>query len=149
MIESASRGWMGAALGLTLVVGVSLGVALDRFVLTTPEAYVEADTEASDARGNDRSENADGGRHRERLLTRLARELELTAPQQAEVETVLANNRERADSFWKESRGGYRALREELRDAIRAVLTDDQSERFNQMLARDEERRQQRRRDRR
>lgn len=151
MIAAASRGWMGAALGLTLVVGVSLGVALDRFVLTTPEAHVAADPPARAEGDASRSGNANGGssRHREPLLTRLTRELELTADQQADLEAVLASNRERADSFWKQSRGGYRSLREEFRDAIRAVLTDDQRERFNAMLTRDEERRQQRRRDRR
>lgn len=140
VMTRASSVWMAAALGLTLVVGVSAGVALDRFVLTTPEAHLPANRSP---RATTTDTRDDDGRHGERLLTRLTRELELTAEQHDQLEAVLANNRERADAYWKTSRGEYTALREEFRAAIRSVLTEPQREQFNQLLQRDEERRQQ------
>jgi len=140
VIKGASRGWMATALGLTLVVGVSAGVALDRFVLTTPEVHLPADRSSRGSRTDTRN---DDGRHGGSLLTRLTRELDLSTDQHEQLEAVLAGNRERADAYWKTSRGEYAALREEFRTAIRGVLTDAQREQFNRLLQRDEERRQQ------
>lgn len=147
----ASRGWMAATLGMSLVVGASAGVMLDRFVFTTPEQHVDSGMAAEagdepaedpDSRTGDRSDE----RRREPLLDRLTRELELTEAQRADLDDVLASNRERARQYWKESRGQYDALREEFREAIRGVLTDEQRTRFNEMLARSQQRRDERRR---
>ncbi len=148
-MQLVTRVWMTAALGVTLVLGLSLGILLDRFALTTPETHVvsEPAEAAGGGRGREaRSDRTDNRRHREPLLDRLTRELELTSVQHDSLETVLSANRERARASWRDWRGQYDAMREEFRDDIRAVLSDAQSTEFDEMLARDEERRQERRR---
>ena len=111
---------------LTLVVGIGMGVALDRLVL--------------DRDGDD------GGRRQRGsgLAARLNEELRLTPDQQAKVEAALAANRERARKFWSESETAFETLRGEFRHDIRALLDPEQQARFDEMVKRDDERRRQR-----
>jgi len=125
-MKPASRTWMWASLVLTLIVGVGIGVAVDRVALE---------------RAGDRGDRRDRG---ERLSARLARELDLTSEQQAKVEAVLAANRERARQFWRESQASYETLRQEFRQDIRALLDPEQLARFDEMVRRDDERRRRR-----
>jgi Spy/CpxP family protein refolding chaperone len=120
---------MWATLGLTLIVGVGLGVALDRLLIER-EGY---------------------HRHGERgakLLAKLSQELELTPEQQAELEKTIASNRERAHEFWSGSRASFETLRQEFRRDIRALLNPEQQKRFDEMVAREDEKRKRRHQDR-
>ena len=117
---------MWASLLLTLIVGMGMGVAIDRLALE------------GDRRGGDRGDRG------ARLAARLTSELQLTPEQQAKVEAALASNRERAREFWRESQTAYETLRKEFRQDIRALLTPEQQERFDEMVQRDDERRRQR-----
>jgi hypothetical protein len=147
---AASRGWIAATLGLALVVGLSAGVLLDRFVLTGLEMRVASGPRAAERDGardsQDASRDRGDDRHREPLLDRLTRELQLSEAQTRDLEQVLASNAERARQYWSQSRGQYDALREEFREAIRGVLTDEQRARFDDMLTRGQQRRDERRR---
>lgn len=125
-MKPASRKWMWASLLLTLIVGMGMGVAIDRLALER------------DGRGGDRRDRG------ARLAARLNSELQLTPEQQVKVEATLASNRERAQQFWNESRSAYETLREEFRRDIRALLTPEQQERFDEMVQRDDERRRRR-----
>jgi Spy/CpxP family protein refolding chaperone len=116
---------MWVTLGLTLIVGMSLGVVVDRLLLDT---------------GHHRG-------HRERgaeLLAKLSHELELSPDQEAALEKTMASNRERAHAFWSESRAEFDTLRKEFRQDIRAVLNPDQLKRFDEMVAREDEKRKER-----
>lgn len=126
---TSSRKWMWATLGLTLIVGMSLGVALDRLLLER-EGY---------------------HRHREqgaKLLAKLTDELELDSEQQATLEKTLASNRERAHTFWNESRAAFDKLRQQFRQDIRVLLNPEQKRKFEEMVTREDEKRKRRRQDR-
>ena len=92
---TSSRKWMWATLGLTLIVGMGFGVALDRLLLER-EGY---------------------HRHGERgakLLAKLTHELDLNSEQQAALEKTIAPNRDRARAFWSESRTALRHIAPEV-----------------------------------
>ncbi len=122
---TSSRKWMWVALGLTLIVGMGLGVALDRLLLESESSH----------------------RHGERgakLLAKLTHELDLDAEQKAALEKTIASNRERAHAFWSESRAAFDTLRQEFRQDIRVLLNPEQKEKFDEMVAREDEKRKQR-----
>jgi uncharacterized membrane-anchored protein YhcB (DUF1043 family) len=108
-----SRKWMWVALFLTLILGMSLGVLLDR---------------------NLTGQRSQGDR-RTSFKERLESELQLSPEQKEELEKVLTANRARADDFWKQTRSSYAELRQEFRQLIRALLTPEQQERFDAMMA--------------
>ncbi len=116
-----ARKWMWVSLVLTLIVGVGMGVAIDRLVLER------------DGRGGGRRDRG------ARLAERFNRELQLTSEQQAAVEAALASNRERAREFWSQSQASFETLRSEFRQDIRALLNPEQQERFDEMVRRDDE----------
>jgi Spy/CpxP family protein refolding chaperone len=108
-----SRKWMWVTLFLTLILGMSLGILLDR--------------------------NLTGQRHQDDRKTSfkdmLESELGLSPEQKEELEKVLTANRARADDFWTQTRSSYAELRQEFRQLIRALLTPEQQERFDDMMA--------------
>ena len=122
---TSSRQWMWATLGLTLIVGLGLGVALDRLLLER------------------------GGHHRHgergtQLLAKLTNELDLDSEQRVALEKTIASNREQAHAFWSESRTAFDALRQEFRRDIRVLLNPEQKNKFDEMVAREDEKRQRR-----
>lgn len=69
-------------------------------------------------------------------ITRLDRELDLTAEQQDSVRAVLDRYQPGFDSVWAESRPRYETLRARVRSDIRAQLTPEQRLRYDSMIAR-------------
>ena len=122
---TSSRKWMWVALGLTLIVGMGLGVALDRLLLETESSHRHGERSA-------------------KLLAKLTHELDLDAEQKAALETTIASNRERAHAFWSESRAAFDTLRQEFRQDIRVLLNPEQKEKFDEMVAREDEKRKRR-----
>ncbi|MGH9461685.1 MAG: hypothetical protein ACRD1X_10745 [Vicinamibacteria bacterium] len=125
-MNPASRKWIWASLLSTLIVGMGMGVAMDRLVLDR------------DARGGDRRGRVSG------LAERLNNELRLTPEQQTKVEAALTANQERAREFWRESQTAYETLRNEFRQDIRTLLTPEQRARFDEMIRRGDDRRRRR-----
>ncbi len=119
--------WMWLTILLTLILGMSLGILLDSLVLGRDD--VES--------GHDQGR----GDRNDRFKARLESELSLTPEQMRELDTVLANNREKADAFWKQSRESYNELRKEFRQAIRDILTPEQQEKYDEMVRKHDERR--------
>lgn len=125
-----AKKWMWVTLLTTLLLGVGVGVLVDR-VLLVP-ATVRSSGSDHRERWRDR---------RGRFLAELQRELALEPEQTREVERVLENNHDTARQFWSESRQQFDALRQQFRNEIRAVLTAEQATRFDTLLAERDQRR--------
>jgi hypothetical protein len=124
-----SRKWIGATLFAALLLGVGVGVLLDRFVLLPSVAG-----DVSPRRGR----HEDHGR---KFRARLHEELALSAEQQARLDEVLGRNHEIAERFWKESRERFDDLRVTFRADIRELLTAEQVVKFDRLLAEHDEKR--------
>lgn len=123
---TAARKWMSVTLVAALAMGVGAGILIDRLLLM-PQVY-------SSDRGVESSDH-DHRDHGRRIMEKLRIELDLTEEQALAVEAAMSENHETARQFWQESRLEFETLRAQFRRDIRAVLTDAQNERFDQMLA--------------
>jgi Spy/CpxP family protein refolding chaperone len=124
---------MGATLIATLVLGIGAGVLMDRLVLL-PGTAVPAEADAG-------AQRSDHDQRRQRFRDRLRDELHLTPEQQTKLAEVLDKNHDVAERFWQDSRRQYEDLRKTFRQDIRALLTDEQRARFDEMVAAYDERR--------
>lgn len=126
------RSTLGAALALLLVfgAGVAAGVALERVWL-------------DDGPGDRAAEQRDGDRddREHTVIERFSEELELTDAQQVRIDTILAGVRDRMHEMWSEVRPRYRAVVDSARGRIEEVLTEEQAERYRELLRREAERR--------
>jgi Spy/CpxP family protein refolding chaperone len=111
---------MWAALAVALVAGLGSGVALDRLLLDGPRR--------PEHRAREHRQRA------ERYLEELTRKLDLSPGQRSRVETILEANHEKAHAYWERAREDYRMLREEFRSEIRAALTAEQQQRFDELF---------------
>lgn len=122
------RKWMWVTLLLTLVLGMSLGVLLDEFVLGGDRGARRQDDSREDRSG--------------RFKAMLVRELELSPEQVEGLERILASNNEKARAFWRDTRSAYAELRKQFREEIRALLRPEQQQRFDEMMVEHDQRRQ-------
>ena len=123
------RSSLGAALALLLVFGAGIagGVAMERMWL--------------DGDGRDRVSGKDEGEREHTVIERFSEELELTPDQEARIDTILARVRDRMHEMWSEVRPRYRAVVDSARGRIQEVLTEEQAERYRELLKREAERR--------
>jgi hypothetical protein len=70
------------------------------------------------------------------LVNRLTSELQLDAAQQDQVNTILAERRDRLDAVHREARERFEKEQRDLHAAIRAVLKPEQQTRFDKFLDR-------------
>ena len=126
-MASANK-WMGVTLVATLVIGIGVGVLIDRFLLAPPPVHSDAD----DASRRGDRDHRDRGR---RMVERLRSGLELTDDQVTQLEEVMDENHETAHEFWKNSREEYESLRMQFRADIRELLTEEQQVKFDAMAA--------------
>jgi Spy/CpxP family protein refolding chaperone len=105
-----------ALLLVVFVVGVLGGMALER-VRVTRRAPVER-TRTMAMRGG---------------MPPMFQHLDLTAEQRARIDTILRDSRPLTDSVLRSSLPRLRAIRDSVRLQIRAVLTPEQQERFDEM----------------
>ncbi|HSR16121.1 MAG TPA: periplasmic heavy metal sensor [Gemmatimonadales bacterium] len=84
-------------------------------------------------------------RVREGFLTRMTTQLELTEAQQDSIRDILRRHDPAMDSMWSEVRPRFDSLRTVVRSEIRAQLSPDQVEKYNQMLEQREQEYRQRR----
>ena len=100
----------------TLAIGVAAGVFLDRaWLQPSPREF-------HNLKGRESG-----------FMRQFGRELDLTAGQQAELDHVLANYRERFSEIRRSMHPRYNALRDSLDAEIRALLTPAQQEKFDRM----------------
>jgi Spy/CpxP family protein refolding chaperone len=80
--------------------------------------------------------------HREEVVRKLTRTLDLTADQQKQLGAILDDTREKYHALYEKHRPEYEEVRHEARVHIRAILTPEQLPRFEDFVRRvDEERR--------
>ncbi len=114
----ASRGRAAVLLGLMFAAGLTVGLAGERYALhRTQEA-------------GDRSPRHDG----RSTIERFADELGVTPEQQAEIDPILAETRERMSAVFDQVRPEWEAVVDTARAHIEAVLTSDQVERYRALL---------------
>lgn len=77
-------------------------------------------------------------RPRERVsyTERLQQELSLTAAQRESVEAILERRQEAMRQYWREVGPQFDTLRAQVRTEIMAVLSEEQQEAFQQLMAR-------------
>ena len=126
------------AYALALLAGVFLagsvaGAAIDRAL-----SGADARAEQPDRRGGERD-------HRHSYIDWLATELELSADQRASVELIVEQYREQVSAQWHEMRPRFEEFKEQFRAEVRGVLTQDQLEDYEALLAQEAERRHSRR----
>ena len=137
--------WMWLSVGLTLAVGLGVGVIADRLLLQP--------TIPSEQRQRERSPywfycgpgltdvEKDPAypfteRYRRVLVERLSEELSLAQDQQQRLEELLNQRRATARQFWDETRTYYCYLQARFRAEIQDLLEEEQKEIFADMLAR-------------
>jgi hypothetical protein len=127
-MNGKSKAWAMALLLGTLLLGAVGGAAVDRLLISR---------EATAATERDRS----GERDRRRdYLAWLSAELQLDAAQQEQVGAIVERHRELTSALWKETKPRFEELREQLREEIRAQLTDEQLPKYEELLQRHSER---------
>jgi Spy/CpxP family protein refolding chaperone len=133
-MESKKK-WVGITLAAVLLLGIGVGVLVDRFLLlATVESATNVD---SGSEGNHED-------HAKRFRARLQQELDLTGGQTAQLDQVLEKNHETAARFWQDSRTRFDELRMSFREDIRSLLNPEQRVKFDEMLAKHDKERQER-----
>ncbi len=84
--------------------------------------------------GDRRGGGGNGGGH----LGRLTSELQLTEEQRDSVVAILARYQPVTDSMWREIRPAFDAVRDQIRNDIRAQLGADQQQAYAAMIERQE-----------
>ncbi len=111
------------------------GSALRAAVLLTG-IFVAGAATGSVAMHQYEAHQADRARGPDAYLERLNRELTLDTAQYAKVKAVLDRYSPRMDALWAETRPRFETMRTELRGDIRALLTDAQRTRYEEMIRR-------------
>jgi Spy/CpxP family protein refolding chaperone len=97
--------------------GIASGVALDRVMMARPSSWLAAP--------------ATGGG--QRVSTRFARELNLSADQRTRIDSILAHQMTAADALRQEYQPRVRAIMTDTRAAVDSVLTPAQRDRLRAM----------------
>ena len=131
------------ALGALLVVFVMGAVVGGLGVNWYQRAY--ADWRPGDGRGHFGGPGGPGGRkddgrRERRMLDHLQSELQLSPEQTQQIRQVLDRTRDEMIELRGETEPRFVAIRERSRDQIRAVLTPEQQQKFDQLAARRPER---------
>jgi hypothetical protein len=93
-----------------------------------------------------RTERRDGDHdHRGSYVDWLAAELELTDAQQTSIDGLLEGYREQVSAQWKEMRPRFEEMRAQFRSEVREVLSEEQIQEYEALLAKEAERRHSRR----
>lgn len=124
--ESKVRGGAAAVLGLVLLAGVALGVAMDR-TMFSQEAINAADPSSSTTQSAEPPN--------EWVIDRL----DLSDAQRASVDSVVTHYGIQMSAFQKEFRPRYRAIVDSTTRALKALLDPDQQVRYDSLERRSRE----------
>ena len=127
---ATARKWMWLTMATTLVIGMGVGVLVDRMLLL-PTVSSNVRGPSGEGRHGRHRDHAD---HARRMVERLSDELDLDQEQTEVLAAVVNKNHETAQTFWRESRREFEALREQFRTDVRATLTDEQKVRFDELV---------------
>lgn len=115
----------------TFAAGVAGGVAVDRLWLRPSPAAGQADGSAEPDRHREKRDDDE-----KTVIERFSEELELTAVQEARIDTVLEHYRESMKELRREVRPRYDALVDSARRRIEAVLDSAQARAYRRLLER-------------
>lgn len=148
-MRDAGKKWMWLSVGLTLLVGASLGLMADRLLLRPPVAMATARPDGGPmwfvcGEGSRDVEQEPHYVYPERLrkflIEGLSRDLSLSDTQRVELETMLEDRRQGARDFWEDLRRSYCGVRDRFLADIRDLLEPEQAALFDEMIERDNER---------
>ncbi len=113
--------WMSIFSALLLLLGIFIGIAMDRF-LFLPAPPVTGET--YEAAGHRRREHP--------IMRKLAGALDLTEEQRADVGKIFKRQLPRLRRAWRDE-GDIKALRQEMHEELSEVLNEDQLKKFEEM----------------
>ncbi|MGH7657286.1 MAG: hypothetical protein ACREL6_03560 [Gemmatimonadales bacterium] len=99
-----------------------------------------------DAKSGNRKERHNHGKERGGHLDMLARRLDLSDPQRDSVRIILDRYGPPMDSIWADVAPRFETLQERIRSDIRSQLTPEQTTRYDEMVRRLDEKRENRKR---
>jgi len=85
-----------------------------------------------------------GGHASQRLMAELSTELRLSQDQKGQLGYILEKSRQQMVELNRSMRSRFRQIREESRERIRGILSAEQTERFNRVVQKWDERRRKR-----
>ena len=129
MTSNLTRLWLALFVAVVFVGGVGTGALVNNWLSRSAEPAV--DGRRFGPRGGGRESGR--GPAPERLVGRLADQLDLTDEQRAQLDVLLEEQRDQMRSFNDDVRGRFRSAQQEIRDAIEEILTPEQRERFNEL----------------
>jgi len=97
--------------------------------------------------GSDAANNSDRAQRAQRDINRFYDYLQLDQPQREEMRRIGEETRHQFEGLRKETQPRYEAIQEESRAKIRAVLNDEQRQKYDEFRSRMDERRRNRNRD--
>jgi hypothetical protein len=83
---------------------------------------------------SDNRDRGAGNRERPSYVDRLTAHLELTESQQVEVKSILTQRESEMAQLWEEVRPKFDALRDTIRTKIMDVLTEEQQQKYRDLL---------------
>ena len=133
MSDNRIRIWFSLFVLAVFCVGLAGGVLIGRR-LSPDRVRVFRPPPGADFRGpmGGPGERIGGGAPAGRLIERLTRELDLTSDQRSKIEGVLSGRRARLDTLQQDVRSKFEAEQESLRNEIRAFLSPEQQQKFDE-----------------
>ena len=127
--------WIGIFSAVVLLIGILLGIAMDRTLFKPPPPPQEGAGTAPAL-----TEGPPGSRMGRRLMDRMTRALDMDERQREEISGVFRSYLPRLREA-RRGDGDFRAIRKEMREEITKILTPEQQEKFRAMTRMDRERR--------
>lgn len=129
---------VGLLLATTFGAGLAAGVAADRLWLRPEASVAAADSERrAESRPSGGEEGGEGKKKDSTVIKRFSEELGLTASQEAKIDTILRHFRHRMKELRREVKPRYEAVVDSARSEIDDVLTEEQADRYRELLRRE------------
>lgn len=128
---------VGLLLATTFGAGLAAGVAADRMWLRPEVGAAASESERGAEHGPSGREEGGEGKKESTVIKRFSEELGLTASQEARIDTILRHFRHRMKELRREVKPRYEAVVDSARSQIDDVLTEEQADRYQELLRRE------------
>jgi Spy/CpxP family protein refolding chaperone len=130
MAADRSRIWFALFVLVIFVAGLASGILIGRQLTIRERAPLRAGAALPGPPAG-----RFGGPPRQQMLERLDRQLDLTPEQRQQIDAIFRARRDSLDRLQRDVRDRYQSEQEALRDEIRAVLSPEQREKFDRLVA--------------